>query len=175
MNTESKCKCHDGEFESFKTSGPNTESIKIDRSNEIVIHCSEHNCYCAIPAKRLISSKSDKCVEVIGSDYNDTGPCRKCDGELKDFFTNHADAALVARQIERMVGEPHSAYECVKCGFWHCRPSVQSDCHHCQKTAYATEEAAKAAANYANTSLHHGPKLRVYKCRFSEHFHLTKK
>lgn len=106
----------------------------------------------------------------------------KISGQPLSVYFDEFDAQLAADYAKEMYGNDLTPYKCDKCHDWHLSPKTRmtpsKKCGFCtgadgnSKDTYRTKDEAKKRAKIIYEE--HGRKLKVYKCKYGDGWHLTK-
>ena len=103
----------------------------------------------------------------------DNTTCRP--GKVIKEYDSKNEAQRAATYAQRSFGTNLKPYNCNKCGNWHLLPldrmTPSAECSFCNKQLYRTQEEAQNRARIILKEK--GVSLNIYKCKWSDGWHLT--
>lgn len=107
--------------------------------------------------------------------------CRSTQGKPLSEYFSEIDALNAADHVNQTYGRQMSAYKCQNCDYWHLSPQAHHTpsvpCHVCTgsdmqaKSTYRNKQEATQRAEIIRKE--NGRRLKVYKCEYSNGWHLT--
>lgn len=104
-------------------------------------------------------------------------------GKPLTYYFYEFEAETAAEYIKTQFDNELGPYECKKCGYWHLSPKERmtpsTKCNWCtaadgeHKNSYRSKKDARVRADISYEEK--GIDLKVYKCRYGEGWHLTKR
>ena len=96
-------------------------------------------------------------------------------GKSITTYQSEVEALYEAKRTKERYNRDLVPYKCSNCGFWHLglqtRHTPNEDCTSCGKKLYSSKESAERRKNII--AKEQRKELRIYKCPYSNGWHLT--